>query len=302
MGKIIYGSKEEISKKLESSVFVLSSLNEIRGSKLGLVGKPSNWLISSGLDQERLSKYFSSVIDEIPFGTLLKEIKKGEYVEDDEAKAIKSLPYDKETLEGALDIYGALGRIASKRNWKGFSIRCFDLLTSVHNTACLALGLFNSKLFTASCEGDETALLSMFILNRLGKEAFQCNPCSFDITNKKMVLDHCTAPLSMFKEKVTLMSHFESGEGVGIRGKFLLEDCTVFKLSPTLQEAYVFEGKITANLEKENLCRSQLEVKFDEDISSLLDRPFGNHLLLCYGKEKERLETLLPYLGVKIVA
>ncbi len=73
-----------------------------------------------------------------------------------------------------------------KYDLKGLTIRCFDLLSTVHNTGCIALSLLNDEGIISSCEGgDVPALISMLILNALSDEpVFMANPSSIDVEKK----------------------------------------------------------------------------------------------------------------------
>ena len=64
---------------------------------------------------------------------------------------------------------------------------------------------------------------------------------------------------------------------------------TIFKLSKDLNNYYVNTGKIIENLNEDNLCRTQIKVRFDDDISYFLNRPYGNHHVIIYGNHKEKL-------------
>ena len=49
------------------------------------------------------------------------------------------------SLPDALHLYMALKTILQRHDLQGFTIRCFDLLTSIHNTGCVALAQLNSE-------------------------------------------------------------------------------------------------------------------------------------------------------------
>ncbi len=93
-----------------------------------------------------------------------------------------------------------------------------------------------------------------------------------------------------------LMTHFESGSGFGIRGKFKEEEVTMVKLDASLDHLLIKKGRIIANPEREDICRSQIQVQFDEDIADLLSAPVGNHMLFVYGDHAAELEALKFYL------
>jgi len=184
-----------------------------------------------------------------------------------------------------------------KYRLQGLTGRCFDLLDAIHTTGCLGLSLLNKNGILAGCEGDVPALLSMAILRKiLGQSAFQANPARIDVEKQRMVFAHCTLPFDM-AENIRLMTHFESGIGVGLRGKMKETDVTLFKLGADLRQYYVQEGKIVANLTESNLCRTQIEVQRDE-VRYFLRAPLGNHHLWVYRHHGEALrrgseETLL---------
>jgi L-fucose isomerase-like protein len=124
---------------------------------------------------------------------------------------------------------------------QGLTIRCFDLLTAVHNTGCLALARLNSEGLVAGCEGDVPAMLSMMIARSLlGVSGFQANPARIDPESGEMLFAHCTIPFNLV-ERYEYDTHFESGIGVGIHGEFPEGPVTVFKLSGRMDRFFVSE-------------------------------------------------------------
>ena len=47
------------------------------------------------------------------------------------------------------------------------------------------------------------------------------------------------------------------------------------------------------NLNENNLCRSQIEVKIDDNIEYFLNRPYGNHHVVIYGDHKQKIIDFL---------
>src|SRR5699024_3890820 len=102
-----------------------------------------------------------------------------------------------------LKIYIGLKNIVDKYNLDGLTVRCFDLLSKVNNTGCIALSLLNDEGIISSCEGDVPALISMLILNALsGEPVFMANPSSIDVEKNEVVFAHCTIPLDMTEDYV----------------------------------------------------------------------------------------------------
>ena len=175
-----------------------------------------------------------------------------------------------------------------------FTLRCFDLLTTVGNTGCLALACFNSEDVPASCEGDVPALLSMMIAHALtGVTGFQANPAQIDVETGRILFAHCTIPFNMV-ENWQFDTHFESGIGVGIHGIFPEGPVTVFKVSGDLKRHFIAEGELIGNQYESNLCRTQVILQLrPEDARYFLTDPIGNHHIIVPGRCKELFEELL---------
>lgn len=265
--------------------------NLLDNERLGVIGKPSDWLIASLTNYDEVKEKCGATLVDITFEEFKGEIEKhilpsfaNEIVEQYENEIIK-----KETIIGALFIYSALKALIEKYNLNGLTVRCFDLLGTIKNTSCLALALLNSEGITATCEGDVPSMLAMhYVLKLFNQESFQCNPSYINVINNYMVLAHCTLPLSM-AYSYKFDTHFESGIGLGIKGELSEENVTVFKLNNNLSKMTVIEGVISENLAKANLCRTQIKIKSKESLKSLLDTPLGNHLIVFYGNHKDEL-------------
>ena len=270
------------------------SVKLLEGKRYGIVGKPSDWLISSDVDYKDAKDKFGLELIDITFEEFKAEIENAKDVIDPvifESKLNKII--DKKTLEGALKIYSALYSIIKKHDLDGLTVRCFDLLGIYHNTSCLALAILNSQGYIATCEGDVPAMLSMAIIKeKFHTSSFQVNPSFINEKEKYGYFAHCTIPLDMCID-YEFDTHFESGFGIGIAGKINLAKVTIFKVGSSLDKYEVYNGQIVENPKHNNLCRTQLKIQFCEDISSLLDLPCGNHLIIFKGDHKDELIDLL---------
>ena len=92
-----------------------------------------------------------------------------------------------------------------------------------------------------------------------------------------------------------LDTHFESNIGVAIKGELKTTNVTMFRLSSNLKDYFIAEGKIIKNGDNPQRCRTQIEVKFKDDISSLLTKPCGNHHIIIYGHHKKEFKNLLTH-------
>ena len=168
-------------------------------------------------------------------------------------------------------------------------MRCFDLLTSVHTTGCLALSILNAEGIYAGCEGDMPSLISMMILGEIAQQpVFMCNLNRIDTEKSELIFAHCTLPANMPYE-MSLTTHYESGIGVAIAGSIPEEDFTIFKISSDFTQCFASEGKIIENRREPNLCRTQIKVSLPH-YDYFLTNPIANHHVICLGKHQKALE------------
>lgn len=290
-GEIIHGSSEYISSRLQILAKVSEAKQKMKGCRLGIIGKPSDWLISSIVEPTIVKERLGIELVEIPMEELLQTIDKTPETTSQESTENKAIL---EALPMANRIYGALRSIVDQYHLQGLTIRCFDLLTAVHNTGCIALARLNAKGIVAGCEGDVPAMLSMMIVQSLlGVSGFQANPASINPETGEMLFAHCTIPFNMV-ERYELDTHFESGIGVGIRGYMKEGPVTIFKVSGDLSRCFIAEGELVRSQAKPDLCRTQQVIQLTDKHQTkyFLTRPIGNHHIILPGHHKELLENL----------
>ena len=288
---ILFGEEGDIAHAIKTLSEVLTAKANIEKSRLGVIGKPSDWLIASTVDYQEVKNKFGVEIIDISTEELKEEIQKGVLKDIPHLSQLRTLEKRENVLEGALEIYSGLKRIIEKYHLNGFTLRCFDLLTEYKNTSCLAFGLLNEEGYIATCEGDVPSMLTMlFIKEALHAPSFQANPSKISLRESEILFAHCTVPLNMCK-KYEFLTHFESDLGIGIRGTLENSDVTICKISPNLKDLLCVKGTIKENLTLPNYCRTQIVVKMDnENLFEFLNTSFGNHILVTYG---DHVDTLL---------
>ena len=285
-GEVLHGTTSYLIQRINE---LLTPSNDYKESyRYGVIGKPSDWLIASQVDYDNALKRLDVKLVDIDINEVIEL-----YNKDDSTYSNSLIKYDEIELNNALKLNNALNTIKEKYNLDGLTIRCFDLLDSIKTTSCLSLALLNKNNIVATCEGDIPTMLSMHILNKITNQVgFQANPSRIDKEKSEMVLAHCTLPLNMCKS-FTLDTHYESGIGVAIRGKLEEKKVTIFKLSRNLKDYYVTTGTIIKNLDENNLCRTQILLKIDDNIEYFLNRPYGNHHVVVYGDYKEDIVNFM---------
>lgn len=293
-GEVIHGDSNYISSRLNA---LYSPKTTIQSKyRLGVIGKPSDWLIASNVNYDQANELFSTKIINININEV--EENYNSINNDDSNLNFFSSNWDKKELDKAYKLYLALKMIVDKYQLNGFTIRCFDLLSSLKTTACVALAMFNDDNIIATCEGDVPSMLSMLIAKNITNElAFQCNPSRIDVTSKKIVLAHCTIPLKMC-DKYKFNTHYESGIGVGIKGEVIKGPVTIFRIDSLLEHYFIEEGYIENNLNDSNLCRTQIVCTFD-NLDKILTNPLGNHEIIILGHHKQELVKYFNAIGLK---
>lgn len=291
---ILFGDEKDIAGTIEKLSKVITAKAKVKGSKLGVIGKPSDWLIASKVNYQEVYKKFGVKLIDISIDELKEEIDKHQMEKVRHLAVLKSKWKNEDVLNGALNMYSALKRIVKKYNLSGFTLRCFDLIESYKNTACLAFSLLNEEGIVATCEGDVPTLLTMHMVKlACGLPSFQANPSKIDLRNDEGIFSHCTLPLNMCKS-YELLTHFESDLGIGVKGTLENKQVTILKIAPDLKNILFLQGNIIENTSFSNYCRTQIKIKFDEGESFELIRiPFGNHVVIVYGNI---IGEVLPFL------
>ncbi|MHC2994109.1 MAG: hypothetical protein IBV53_01190 [Candidatus Atribacteria bacterium] len=293
--EIIHGDSDYIAKRIKKLKKVFQVKNKLTLLKLGVIGKPSDWLIASNVDYKKMKETLGISLIDIEIDELIREINQDYHFEHPKLNDIRNRGFDNKSIDGALKIYNGFKAIVKKYKFDGITVRCFDLIKIYKNTGCLGLSLLNDEGIVAGCEGDIPAFISMVILHYLTDEpVFMANPSSIDLNKNEIILAHCTLPLNM-PDRFYLKTHFESGLGVGIKGDIREGEATIFKLSGDGKKYFVSGGEIIENLNKENLCRTQISLRIDEDVKYFLQDSIGNHHLICKGDYSELVREFFKW-------
>lgn len=300
-GEIIHGSTGYIAERIMTLAKVEVARKTLHGLNLGLIGQPSDWLISSDPDRGVVRKRLGINLVDVSIEELVEEYHK--------VKELPSGPIAEELdrnlpdpirkyQEGALKIYAALKVIISRYGLSGLTLRCFDLLDTLGNTGCLALAMLNAEGIPAGCEGDVPALIAMTVGQALtGTCGFQANPSRIDPETGELLLAHCTVPFNMVR-RYSFNTHFESGIGIAIHGEMPEGDATIFKLSGDLSRSFCCKAGLLENKYENNLCRTQIVLKLKENASDIckdyfLKNPVGNHHIVFNGDHASLFEAFV---------
>lgn len=287
---------------------ILKSFNPIE-EKLGLIGKPSDWLIASQYPLELYREKFKINVVYIPIEEAIENFKN---VSEVEAKALafelinnakNVFNVDLEEVTRGFKFYLSLREIIRKYNLNYVSVRCFDIIKPLDTTGCIALSQLTDEGFIAGCEGDLPSTISMILLRRVSsKTPFMANVSYIEEKEDSLfiTLAHCTIALSAVNG-FNLRTHFETDKGVGIEGFFPHGPATILRIGgKNLDEGFVVEGEETGTEFSSSRCRTQLKVRIPLKYADYFyKKPLGNHHIVVNGSFKKDIQELFKVFSVK---
>ena len=288
--EILHGELPEIIKRLFVMYNNFKAQRHISGSRIGVIGTPSSWLISSNVDYLLTKRRWGVEYTDIPLERIveyynaLSDDEVGEASAQLARQALACREASADDMLKAMKIYMAIRRIAKEEKLSALTLSCFKLLEMTGATGCLALSLLNDEGIVAGCEGDLQSIFTMLIVKTLtSQSSFMANPSMINARTNEIVLSHCTIGLKQ-TEKFILRSHFETEQSIGIQGLLPTGDVTLVKCgSESLDEYYLTTGTLTENTNYINMCRTQVRVRLNTPVEYFLKNPLGNHHVMVQG-------------------
>ncbi|MGI6132258.1 MAG: hypothetical protein ACOYES_10350 [Bacillota bacterium] len=302
-GIIVQGSRgwrEEISL----AVTLAKTHSSLRRATIGSLGSRDIEVMSPWALEGAVREVWGPQLVHLPLGELVRYSREADAgaahatASQMQAAAEAVVEPDANAMLGSAKIYLGLRRIVQEHHLDAVAVHCFALLTPLANTACYALARLNDEGVPATCEADVPSCLTMLFMRYLTSQpSFLANPSSVDLRTGTAVFAHCTIPPSMCST-YSLRSHYESDLGVGIAGELEPGPVTVVRIGGReLRDVYAVRGQLIECGEREDLCRTQLAVKFDrpEDARILLSRPLGNHHMVVRGDWTRQINAYCDY-------
>ena len=304
-GRVLHGPTDFILQGIDDYAAASEAVARLQGKRVGVIGKPSGWLIASNVDYKAMRERWGVEMVDVP----LNEVVEGyEAVPDNEVqnitdefitKAVGVKEPSRDEVVKAMRLYRSVKGIVERYRLDAFTLNCFDLIPTTRTTGCVALALLNQEGIPAGCEGDEQTLLTMLaIQTATGEMTFMANPSKIlDNAAHGMVFAHCTIAPAM-TDRYIVRDHYESLSGVAVEGVFEPMDMTVVKCGGRGMEHYfISRARLLECTTNPNMCRTQLHLRLHEPLDYFLERSIGNHHVIVRGDHKQRLETVLRMLG-----
>lgn len=294
--EILHGEIKGIIHRVGALIKNHQAQQTLSGKRIGVIGTPSSWLISSSVDYLLAKRRWGIEYINIPLErvyekfNLITDEEVGEACANLVSKALACREGSPEDILKAMRLYRAIKEICVEEKLDAFTLSCFKLLKSISTTGCLALALLNDDGILAGCEGDLQSIFTMLAAQIITEKAgFMSNPSSINIHTNELILAHCTIGIKQ-TEQYIIRNHFETETGIAIQGILPTGEVTIVKCGgESLNEYYLSTGTLTENTNFFNMCRTQVCVKLDSPASYFLKNPLGNHHLLLQGNHLETL-------------
>lgn len=290
-GRIAYVGDEEGAEPAEA-LADLTAVHRLHRTRLGQIGRPSDWLVASSPDADALRRRWGVSLVPIPMPDVIEtHVALGPRAAPVHWREAVAGP-DRAEIDAAAALRPTLAATIAAHQVDAITVRCFDFLGELATSGCLALADLNEEGVVAGCEGDVASAVAMlWIRHRLGSPSWVANPAQVDPVVGELVLAHCTIAPSL-TDGFSLDTHFESGLGVGISGIVPEGPVTLVRLGgAALERRWIADAEVVGSGHDHDLCRTQATVRLDPGaVADLLRAPLGNHLVLVPGHHRERLE------------
>jgi L-fucose isomerase-like protein len=296
-GRICYlrdpGDAEGLSR-VAAAAHDLAVRRSLHEARIGLVGEPSDWLVASSPDPEVVRATWGPRVVRLDVAEVIRRHALAPTTGLAPAVAAGATAVagpDPERISEASRVHPVLRDLVTAERLDALTVRCFDLVSELRTSSCLALAELNDEGVIAGCEGDLVSTVTMLWIHRLlGRLPWMANPARVDEATNAVLLAHCTVPRTLV-ERYRLRTHFESGIGVGLSGDLPPGDVTLVRIGGLrMDELWLAEGTSVATEPREDLCRTQLEVRLERgSVADLLRAPLGNHLVLVAGHHADRM-------------
>ena len=304
-GRVLHGPTSFIMQGIDDYATAHDAISKLQGKRVGVIGKPSGWLIASNVDYAAMHNRWGVEMVDVPLDEVVKgyEATPDSEVQDitDEFinKAMGMKEPSRDEVVKAMRLYRSVKGIVERYRLDAFTLNCFDLIPTTHTTGCVALALLNQEGIPAGCEGDEQTLLTMLAVQAAtGEMTFMANPSKIlDNAAHEMVFAHCTIAPAM-TDRYIVRDHYESLSGVAVEGIFDPMEMTVVKCGGRSMERYfISKAQLLECTTNPNMCRTQLHLRLDEPLDYFLERSIGNHHIIVKGNHVEKLIAVFKQLA-----
>lgn len=290
----------ELQSIVEDFYHVKNGLARLKGKRLGLIGNVSDWLVASNISPFVLNNRIGVELVKLDWNEIPSRDNLNVPTYFAETYKHGAKQQEKEKVQDAGKVYEQLALTVSKYNLDAITVECFPMVNECKVSACLALSKFNADMFTAGCEGDLCSASGMMISREVcGVVPWMANTVS--VGGNTGLFAHCAVPLNLVKE-FELDTHFETNEGLAVRGNLSAKEVTLFRVNSTLSQIFITKAVVKRIPKMKAACRTQVELVLSNSaVNYFKNDPFGNHHLILPGDYCQRLILAAKTLKMTVV-
>jgi len=306
-GCVLHGTNEYIMRGINEYVSGYNAIENLKGKRVGIIGRPSGWLISSGAKYESVRAKWGVEMIDLPLQEVIdrynatSDASVESLVETFISQASDIKEPTRTDITKAMRLYTSLKEMCEHHGLDAFTLNCFDLIPKTKTTGCLALAKLNDDGIPAGCEGDMQTLLTMLAVKAAtGMKSFMANPSRITNNDKhEMVFAHCTIALSMTDHYI-IRNHYESLSGVAIEGILPKGEVTVVKCGgKEMTNYFISKAELLECTSNPIMCRTQMRLRLDKPLEYFLNRSIGNHHVIIPGNWEEILASVFTMLDAR---
>jgi len=291
---VVVDDQDEILWRLRA----LCGLRNTLGTRILAIGGPGAWAQPGGVVPDLVRKKWKLDIQTVGYdelGKLIKAAREDQAAVDlarRRAEAYLKLPgttleTKREFIDNAFLLEQVFRKLMAKAGCRAITINgCMGTIMPIAETsACLALSTLNDDGYLAFCESDFVVIPSgMLLANISGRPMFLNDPTYPH--GGVITLAHCTAPRKLdgkSLEPARIPTHYESDYGAAPKVE-MHKGQKVTNIAPDFKaERWVgFLGEII-DAPFLDICRSQIDIRFECDSQLLAERMPGFHWMMVYG-------------------
>jgi len=307
---VVVDSQDEILWRLRA----LGGLHNTRGSRIVAIGGAGAWAQPEGVVPDLVRRLWKLDIQNVPYDELGKLIEQARADQPAVERAKKRaaeylhlpgtrLETQKEFVENAFLLEQVFVGLMQRAQSRAITVNsCMGtIMPMAQTTACLVLSLLNDAGYQAFCESDFVVIPSGLLLGNIsGKPVFLNDPTYPH--DGLITLAHCTAPRKNDGKNLDparIMTHFESDYGAAPKVDMKIGQVVTNIIPDFKSERWVgFCAKVAENPNMD-VCRSQVDVRFDCDSGLVARNMPGFHWMTGYGDYRRELGYALKKVPIK---
>lgn len=290
--------------------------NDLRGTKLKLVGQHPDGFDACNFNEEELKSKFGVEVDRIPVIDFINEVKE---LPDDVADApyerrAKDFPnlaeLDQDATRKTLKVYSKLRAEADEKNYKGIAVRCWpDFFTEYGCAACGALALLNEDRTPAGCEADMMGVVTSLTLQHAAQgSVFNTDLVDVNTEDDTVVFWHCgQAPIDMADTDQPIQGTIHSNRKLPLLSEFALKPGRI-----TMARFSQGHGKMRLLLAGGEMIKAplafsgtagtaKLDVPVKQFLDTMINEGLEHHTALTYGEHRPVMRAVAKRLGIEVV-